>query len=155
MVCICPSFKNNSCKIHDKYCSRGRFYKDRLAGENGRRLRAQWDCLYSAKAVPKNGAPSLDCCKASICGSGKYAASMAAENCANAQKIHPDTDMLWSRRIFCVAIFCRYWTCTFSCRNNQAIGAEVVCIFTFFYNSFVCQMAMGTAQEQWAWCYSK
>ena len=21
----------------------------------------------------------------------------------------------------------------FSCRNNQAIGAEVVCIFTFFY----------------------
>ena len=31
------------------------------------------------------------------------------------------------------AIFCRYWTCTFSCRNNQAIGAEVVCIFTFFY----------------------
>ena len=27
------------------------------------------------------------------------------------------------------AIFCRYWTCTFSCRNNQAIGAEVVCNF--------------------------
>ena len=31
------------------------------------------------------------------------------------------------------AIFCRYWTCSFSCRNNQAIGAEVVCIFTFFH----------------------
>ena len=31
------------------------------------------------------------------------------------------------------AIFCRYWTCSFSCRNNQAIEAEVVCIFTFFY----------------------
>ena len=27
------------------------------------------------------------------------------------------------------AIFCRYWTCTFSGRNNQAIGAEVVCHF--------------------------
>ena len=35
------------------------------------------------------------------------------------------------------AIFCRYWTCTFSCRNNQAIGAEVVCIFTFFYIPFL------------------
>ena len=46
-------------------------------GEKGRRLRAQWDCLYAAKAVPMNGAPSLDCCKASICGSGKCAASMA------------------------------------------------------------------------------
>ena len=31
------------------------------------------------------------------------------------------------------AIFCRYWTCSFSRRNNQAIEAEVVCIFTFFY----------------------
>ena len=39
--------------------------------------------------------------------------------------------MIWSRRIFCAAIFCRYWTCSFSCRNNQAIGAEVVCIFTY------------------------
>ncbi len=27
------------------------------------------------------------------------------------------------------AIFCRYWTCSFSGRNNQAIGAEVVCHF--------------------------
>ena len=27
------------------------------------------------------------------------------------------------------AIFCRYWTCSFSGRNNQAIEAEVVCHF--------------------------
>ena len=27
------------------------------------------------------------------------------------------------------AIFCRYWTCSFSGRNNQAIVAEVVCHF--------------------------
>ena len=41
---------------------------------------------------------------------------------------------LWTR-LFSArsAIFCRYWTCSFSCRYNQAIGAEVVCIFTFFY----------------------
>ena len=28
------------------------------------------------------------------------------------------------------AIFCRYWTCTFSGRNNQAIGPRVSAIFT-------------------------
>ncbi len=44
---------------------------------------------------------------------------------------------LWTR-LFSArsAIFCRYWTCTFSRRNNQAIGAEVVCIFTFFQYLF-------------------
>ena len=31
------------------------------------------------------------------------------------------------------AIFCRYWTCTFSGRNNQAIGPRLSAIFTFFY----------------------
>ena len=36
------------------------------------------------------------------------------------------------------AIFCRYWTCSFSGRNNQAIGAEVVCHFLLFVSmSFV------------------
>ena len=31
------------------------------------------------------------------------------------------------------AIFCRYWTCTFSGRNNQAIGPRLSAIFTFFF----------------------
>ena len=43
--------------------------------------------------------------------------------------------MIWSRRIFCAAIFCRYWTCSFSRRNNQAIRAEGVCIFTLLLYS--------------------
>ena len=29
--------------------------------------------------------------------------------------------------------FCRYWTCSFSGRNNQAIGPRLSAIFTFFY----------------------
>ena len=51
------------------------------------------------------------------------------------QKIRLDQLNIWGRMDFLriCAIFCRYWTCTFSCRNNQAIEAEVVCIFTFFY----------------------
>ena len=85
-----------------------------------------------------NGAPSLDCCKASICGSGKCAASMAAENCWRKNNDGRYYDRLW----ICLfsarsAIFCRYWTCSFSGRNNQAIGAEVVCIFTFFMNNSI------------------
>ena len=38
----------------------------------------------------------------------------------------------WNRRIFCAfcAIFCRYWTCSFSGRNNQAIGPRLSAIFT-------------------------
>ena len=44
------------------------------------------------------------------------------------------------------AIFCRYWTCSFSCRNNQAIGPRLSAIFTLFlFPYFVCQMAMGTS----------
>ena len=31
------------------------------------------------------------------------------------------------------AIFCRYWTCSFSGRNNQAIGPRLSAIFTFFH----------------------
>ena len=31
------------------------------------------------------------------------------------------------------AIFCRYWTCSFSGRNNQAIGPRLSAIFTFFF----------------------
>ena len=31
------------------------------------------------------------------------------------------------------AIFCRYWTCTFSCRNNQAIGPRLSAIFTLLF----------------------
>ena len=31
------------------------------------------------------------------------------------------------------AIFCRYWTCSFSGRNNQAIGPRLSAIFSFFY----------------------
>ena len=41
------------------------------------------------------------------------------------------------------AIFCRYWTCSFSCRNNQAIGAEVVCIFSFFISHICLQNGNG------------
>ena len=48
--------------------------------------------------------------------------------------------MIWSRRIFCEAIFCRYWTCTFSCRNNQAIGPRL----SAFSPSFIYRMAMRT-----------
>ena len=35
---------------------------------------------------------------------------------------------LWTR-LFSArsAIFCRYWTCTFSCRNNQAIEVLFMC----------------------------
>ena len=54
--------------------------------ENGFETWASIHFIYSAKAVPMNGAPSLDCCKASICGSGKCAASMAAENCTSCRK---------------------------------------------------------------------
>ncbi len=32
------------------------------------------------------------------------------------------------------AIFCRYWTCSFSGRNNQAIGPRLSAIFTFFFS---------------------
>ncbi len=35
------------------------------------------------------------------------------------------------------AIFCRYWTCSFSGRNNQAIGAEVVCHFHLLVYLFI------------------
>ena len=85
-------------------------------------------CLYSAKAVPMNGAPSSNADKAAFRRSaGKCAASMAAENCTSCRKSirTPRHIKIWSRRIFCAAIFCRYWTCTFSCRNNQAIGLRL------------------------------
>ena len=44
--------------------------------------------------------------------------------------------MIWSRRIFCKAIFCRYWTCSFPGRNNQAIGPRLSAIFTFLSSVF-------------------
>ena len=48
-------------------------------------------CLYSAKAVPMNGAPSFECCSVSILkAAGKCAGPIPAKNRANAQKIHPD-----------------------------------------------------------------
>ena len=61
---------------------------------------------------------------------------MAAENCTSCRKYASTISLnIWDRRDFLriCAIFCRYWTCSFSCRNNQTIGAEVVCIFTFFH----------------------
>ena len=81
-------------------------------GENGRRLRAQ--CPVST--------------------AGKCAASMAAENCTSCRKSirTPRHIKIWSRRIFCAAIFCRYWTCTFSCRNNQAIGLRLSAFSPFY-----------------------
>ena len=60
---------------------------------------------------------------------------MAAENCTSCRKsirTHRHI-MIWSRRIFCEAIFCRYWTCTFSCRNNQAIGPRLSAFSPSFY----------------------
>ena len=41
----------------------------------------------------------------------------------------------WGRIYFLriCAIFCRYWTCSFSGRNNQAIGPRLSAIFTFFF----------------------
>ena len=56
---------------------------------------------------------------------------------------------LWTR-LFSArsAIFCRYWTCTFSCRNNQAIGPRLSAIFTFlFIPFFVSQIVMDTSQK--------
>ena len=35
------------------------------------------------------------------------------------------------------AIFCRYWTCSFSCRNNQAIGPRLSAIFAYSFQCFV------------------
>ena len=83
-----------------------------------------------------NGAPSLDCCNASICGSGKCAASMAAENCTLCRKYASTVSLnIWGRRDFLriCAIFCRYWTCSFSCRNNQAIGPRLSAFSPYFY----------------------
>ena len=87
----------------------------RYSCENGRRRRAQ--CPVST--------------------AGKCAASMAAENCWRKKYLFVHIDIMtthWTQ-LFSArsAIFCRYWTCSFSGRNNQAIEAEVVCIFTFFY----------------------
>ena len=51
---------------------------------------------------------------------------------------------LWSR-LFSArsAIFCRYWTCSFSCRNNQAIGGRGCLHFLFLlYPIFVYKMVM-------------
>ena len=46
------------------------------------------------------------------------------------------------------AIFCRYWTCTFSCRNNQAIEPRLSAIFTFlFIPFFASQIVMDTSQK--------
>ena len=55
---------------------------------------------------------------------GKCAASMAAENCFAENNYSSIANS---------AIFCRYWTCTFSCRNNQAIGPRLSAIFTFLF----------------------
>ena len=51
---------------------------------------------------------------------------------------------LWTR-LFSArsAIFCRYWTCSFSCRNNQAIGGRGCLHFLFLlYPIFVYKMVM-------------
>ena len=36
------------------------------------------------------------------------------------------------------AIFCRYWTCTFSCRNNQAIGPRLSAFSPSFISHICC-----------------
>ena len=53
--------------------------------------------------------------------------ALRAEN-----KASPDNETIRGRMVFFAhcAIFCRYWTCTFSCRNNQAIGPRLSAIFT-------------------------
>ena len=49
---------------------------------------APMHCLYAAKAVPMNGAPSSNADKAAFRRSArKCAGPIPAENCANAQKI--------------------------------------------------------------------
>ena len=53
--------------------------------------------------------------------------ALRAEN-----KASPDSETIWVRMDFLriCAIFCRYWTCSFSGRNNQAIGPRLSAIFT-------------------------
>ena len=48
----------------------------------------------------------------------------------------------WGRIYFLriCAIFCRYWTCSFSGRNNQAIEPRLSAIFTFFKKIFNSQI---------------
>ena len=56
-------------------------------GENADNL-GSIHCLYSAKAVPMNGAPSSNADKAAFRRSaGKCAGPIPAKNCANAQKM--------------------------------------------------------------------
>ena len=38
------------------------------------------------------------------------------------------------------AIFCRYWTCSFSGRNNQAIGPRLSAIFTTLFQLLVAKI---------------
>ena len=65
---------------------------------------------------------------------GKCAASMAAENCFAENNYSSIANNIWPRFFSArSAIFCRYWTCTFSCRNNQAIGPRLSAIFTFLF----------------------
>ena len=79
-----------------------------------------------------NGAPSFDGCLRTICRSGKCAASMAAENCANAQKILLVDVMtrlrpnLFSARS---AIFCDLLKVTIFRQKQPGHWAEVVCHF--------------------------
>ena len=63
--------------------------------------------------------------------------SIVSRNSHCVRKIiaRPYSDILGAGGYFLriCAIFCRYWTCTFSGRNNQAIGTRLSAIFTFFF----------------------
>ena len=59
---------------------------------------------------------------------------------ANAEKIYSSIynhfGAGWHFLRIC-AIFCRYWTCSFSGRNNQGIEPEVVCHFHLLVHLFI------------------
>ena len=57
--------------------------------------------------------------------SGDLAGKCAASNRQQKIALRAENNIL---RI--CAIFCRYWTCSFSGRNNQAIGPRLSAIFT-------------------------
>ena len=80
--------------------------------------------------------------------SGKCAAPMAAENCTSCRKYASTVSLnIWDRMdlLRICAIFCRYWTCSFSGRNNQAIGPRLSAIFTYFYIPIM--LAMRVSQK--------
>ena len=80
--------------------------------------------------------------------SGLNALSLLPENVlpqwqqkiADAENIYSSisNNNLWPDVFSASAIFCRYWTCSFSGRNNQAIEAEVVCHFHLTFISLFC-----------------